>query len=424
MNFLPPYALEYIDRHDWEKFRSLKQPNRTRFYKWLAPYGNDMEIHTVAVKTRKDGTVCVKEVVIASVDDPWMHVTDVACMVMSGYVVDWSKEKIGRAHYWSYNGNWESEAYGRRCKWKISCQVINPEALQRHLRFQYCSWTPECGDILDYLKAYIHHPRIELLSKIGAGRFANKVGFVRQLEKSKDFTRFFMDHLPVIEKERYGIDTIRMAFKKGIPLTEAAYHIDTRRYFRGFGLPASVDATRALEYIGRQKSGTCSKFSYCSYLKDCLRSGMNLKDTKTSFPNQFKRRANIVADQVAEIERQKSVELAKQMDKQIAAVAKKFSRLEKGRSAFKIMLPRKASDLIREGNRMRNCLGSYSQRIARGESLVAFVRRSKRPGATFVAVEYSPSKNAILQCYGAKNQKPPKPVIDFCNRMFLKRRAA
>jgi len=422
INFLPPHALEAIDRHDWTAHRKDRKPNITRFYKYLMPFGNDMEIHTVAVKTRKDGTVCVKEVVIASVDDPWMHVKDVACMVMSGYVVDWSPEKIGRAHYWSYNGNWESEAYGRRCKWKIGCQVINPEALQRHLRFQYCSWTPDCGHILDYLKAYIHHPRIELLSKIGAGRFASKVGFVRQLEKSKEFTRFFMDHLPVIEKEQYGVDAIRMSFKKGIPLTEASYRIDRRREFRGFGLPAAVDAIRATEFIRRQKHGLCSKYEYCNYLKNCAKIGLDLTDTKVIFPKQFKRRASIVHDQMAEVRRQADVEHAKRVDREIAAVAAKFARLEKGRSAFRITLPRKAADLIREGERMRNCLGSYSHRIARGDSIVAFVRRARRPGATFVAVEYSPSKNEILQCYAAKNQKPPKPVIDFCNRMFMKRK--
>lgn len=423
MNFLTHLDIQAIDRFDGTNHRCRwGSTNRTRFYKYLLPAGNDMEVHTVAVKTKRYGTLSVvKEVVRASVDDLWQHVKDLACLRMGGYTVDWSPEKVGRPHQWSYNGRWESEAWGRRCKWKINCRVINPEALQQHPRFKYCSWMPECGDILDYLKAYVHHPKIELLSKIGAGRFGTKTGFVSQLERDKGLMRFFQANLPDIKESQRTVDVIRLAYKSGITMDEADTRIKARHAFKGMGLPSSVDAVKALNFV-RYKS----KWQYCQYLRNCVTLGMDLADTKVTFPKQFKQRQTIVNDRIAEIERRKNAEQAKAMDAQIAAIAKKFARFEKARGVYRLLLPRKAAELKREGQRLHNCLGDghYAAKMARGETLIAFIRHSRKPGAAFVAVEFSPSDRKVLQCYGDKNQKPPAPVLKFVAKVFTKTRRA
>jgi hypothetical protein len=421
VNFLPAADIKRIECADWLSHGRHRKPNHTRLYNYLMPFGNDMEIHTVACKTRKDRTLAIKEVIISSVDDPWIHVKDVAIMTMAGYVVDWAPEGLGYAKQWCYGGRWESEAYGRRCRWKINRDVLNPEVLQKHPRFKYCCWTPECGGILDYLKAYIHHPRIELLAKAGVGEFGNKIGFVRQIEKDKGFMRFFMDNLLEIRKRSHSVDVIRMAYKAGITMNEAARRIDARRSFKGQGLPTCVDAVRALTYIGHN-----SKWEYCQYLKNCATLGMDLTDTKVTFPKQFKQRRTIVNDRIAEIERQKDKAKVRELDVQIAAVAKRFVKFEKSRGVLSITLARKVSDLNREGKRLHNCLGDghYAAKIARGETLIAFVRHSRKPGAALAAVEYSPDQKKILQCYAANNGKPPKPVLVFVNKVFLKRRAA
>lgn len=422
MKHLSHTDIEAIDRYDGTHHRCKGFVNRTRFYKYLLPAGNDMEIHTVAVKTKRYGTFSVvKEVVRASVDDPFQYVKDVVCLRMGGYTVDWSPEKVGKPHQWSYNGCWESEAWGRRCKWKINCNVINPHELQQHPRFKYCSWTPECGDILDYLKAYVKHPRIELLSKIGMGRFATKTGFVSQLERDKGLMRFFQANLPDIKESLRPVDVIRMAYKKGITMDEADTRIKARYAFKGLGLPSTVDAVKALHFV---QYG--SRWDYCRYLQNCITLGMDIADTKVSFPKQYKQRKTIVNDRIAEIERQKNIEEAKAMDALIAAAAKKFARFEKARGVYRLMLPRKAADLKQEGKRLHNCLGDghYAAKMARGETLIAFVRHARRPGAAFVAVEYDLNQKKLLQCYGDNNQKPAAPVLKFVAKVFPKSRRA
>jgi hypothetical protein len=56
--------------------------------------------------------------------------------------------------------------------------------------------------------------------------------------------------------------------------------------------------------------------------------------------------------------------------------------------------------------------------MARGETLIVFVRRAERPSAAFVAVEWSPDQKCVLQCYAAKNGRPPEQVIRSVTKWF------
>lgn len=418
MNYLSTKAMTEIMLHDFAKHVQPKFSNRTRFYKYLVVADNDVEVHTVAVKCSKQGQA-VKEVVRASVNDPFIYLRDIVFKHIAGYVVDWSREGIGPVQGWGYNGEWASEAYDRSSSlWKLQRPVINVEVLQQSERFRYCSWNPDCGDILDYLKDYVQHPRIELLAKLGAGRFASRIGFVRQLEQDKKLTRFFQQNLGEITSDGYGADVVLMAHRRSIPLAEASARLNDRRVFRGYALPRSIDATRVLVYLqGR------SKADYCRYLHNCMALGLDISDTKVAFPKRFRVRAAIVADQMAEIQRRKDAAAAKEQDTAIAACAARYAKLENARGAFAVVLPRRTADLIREGKQLANCLGQghYAAKMARGETLVAFIRRVRKPRASFVAVEYSPDQKRVLQCYGAKNSRPDRAVRRFVERLFSRK---
>lgn len=419
MNFLPENAIDAIARHDWSVHGAQGLPNRTRFYRYLLPADNDMEVHIVACKTggaKTDRRIVVKEVVRASVDDPWVYVKDVACGMICGYSVDWSPEGLGRNHYWSYNGEWGTEVFARG-KWMIACTVLNPEALGRHDRFRYCAWTPACGDIVKYLKVYAKHPKAELLAKSGLGRFGQAAGFVAQLERDKALARFLLANADDVRKLNYGVDVIRKAHKLGVSLADASRAIEDRRRFRQMHLPLELDASKALEYIALER---IEKYNYCLYAKNVKALGLDLRDTKNAFPKRFKHRERVVADQVAERKRREDARLAAQQDAIIAAAAKRYAKVERASPLFRMLLPRCSAELVREGRRMHNCLGDghYAGRIARGESVIAFVRRKSFPRSAFVAVEYSLDKQRIQQCYGAKNSPPPAAARAFAERAF------
>ena len=424
MNVLNLESIREVLVHDFKVHIQKKQPNRTRFYKYLALEGRDVFVFTVAVKNGKQGQVA-KEVVRASVDDPFVYVRDMAFLNLAGYSVDWSQEKLGPDRCWGHiKGAWSSAVYERNSGlWKLDRDVINPEILLQSERFKWCAWSPACGDILDYLKAYVKHPRIELLAKTEAARFSTKLGFVRLLENDKNMLRFFMENIKTINRNRYGVDVIRASYFKGISFDRAALNIACRREFKGYQLPRELDAVRCLDYITSAKS---YKQEYCTYIRNCSRLGMDLADTKNTFPKSFKRRRLIVADAVAELDRQQRAELAVKQDQELIKVCKKLTRYERKCGQFMLVLPRKSLDFVREGKRLHNCLGDghYIAKMVRGETVIAFVRRSNKPSASYAAVEYSPKQRKVLQCYLAKNQRPPQPVLKFVNSVFPARRCA
>jgi hypothetical protein len=394
-----------------------EQPNRNRFYNYLTQCGSDVQIRTVAVKARKRGEVpLVKEVVRSSADDPFMNVHDLACMTISGYFTDWSPEGMGKKPYWSYERRWDSEAYGMRCRWKINAPVVNPELLKRTKRFRWSAWEPSNGHLLDYLKMYKDHPEIEFLSKSGLGFFCTKVSLVRRLKKDRVFRQFFVRNLEAIRAGRFGQDVILLAYKKGVSLHDAFCEIDARRVFKGCGgLPVEVCVVKALAYIKRRG---WRAFEYADYIKNCRKVGLDLADTKVCFPRNFPERRSAVHEMAEAVRRRENAAQTAQMNRQLAEIAEKWSWLAGKRGSYRIVIPRSETEFQAEGKAMANCLGQYAAKVARGETVVVFVRQARRLNEAFVAAAYDPKQGVVTQCYAAHNSKPPKKVRDFVQKGF------
>lgn len=393
-------------------------PNRNRFYLYLTQRGSDVQIRTVAVKAANRSELpVVKEVALASVDDPWIHIRDLAFWGMAGYLVDWSREGFSEPRGWDYGGRWEAEAYGLRCMWKINAPVINPELLKRSRRFRWSAWEPKNGYILDYLKVYTAHPEIEFLAKRGLGRLCTKVSVLRKLKTDRKFRQFFGRNADAIKRDVISVPVIMKAYGKGISFAEASREINARHLFRHCGLPRAICAVKALAYMERYH---IRMGAYTEYLHDCEELGLDLLDTKVAFPKRFQDRRRIVEEQADAVRRKRSEAKLAEMNARIASMAEEWSFIEQKRGGYRLVIPRAEKDLIAEGRAMANCLGQpqYAAKIARGDFLVVFVRQQRRPAEAFVAVEYDIKRGLITQCYGAKNGKPPKQVRDFVKRVF------
>lgn len=69
---------------------------------------------------------------------------------------------------------------------------------------------------------------------------------------------------------------------------------------------------------------------------------------------------------------------------------------------YKIITPRKPSDIIDEGNNLSHCVGGYVERIARGETIILFLREEPDFGKAFYTVEVK--NNAVTQTRGRFNK--------------------
>jgi hypothetical protein len=299
--------------------------------------------------------------------------------------------------------------------WKINAPVVNPEILNRTRRFKWSAWEPARGHLLDYLKVYKEHPEIELLSKCGLGKFCTKISIVRRLKSDRNFRQFFMKNAEDIRHS--GVDAIFLAYKNGVSLGTAWKDIEVIRSFRGYGLPRSVPALKAAGYIS--KARIC-RTDYVGYLKNCEKLGLDLSDTKVSFPRQFKARQQAVQDQVDAIRRAENAEKIAAMNRQLAAIADKWSWVERKSGDYRVVCPRTEDAFIVEGKALVNCLGQYAAKVARGECVVVFVSQARRPNTAYVAAAYDPKTGVVTQCYGKNNSTPPKEVRKFVERVFSK----
>lgn len=391
---------------------------RTRFYHYLTLCGDDVEVRTVAVKADRGGETHVKEVIRACVSSEQMHARDICYQNMSGYRVDWSPEMIGRNCEWNdtWEGIWVPQDYSRRGMWRLQCAVINPEVLGQSERWKYNSWQPACGDILGYLKLYSAHPRIEMLVKMGFPAFAAMPGFVRQLESDRGFMRFLSRNAQEIKADNHGADVVRKAYRMGVSFDRAWSMIAARRSFNG-NLPRQIDAEKAKAYINTQNGMT--NWEYCRYLEQCVELGQNIADTKVAFPRDGHRRMQQVEEMIVARQTAKDKAARRALARDLKARAERFGAVcEKVDGGFVAHVPKKESEFKSEGKALDHCvgMGSYAMKMARGESLIVFVRSAEAPDKPFVTVELNPVSGKVLQCYGEHNSKPEKEVLMFVEK--------
>lgn len=213
-------AVKYIQDYDRMYHHGI---NRNRFYTWLVQVGSDVQIRHVAVKNKKgDKRPTVKEVARFSVDDDQMHIKDLVFYHGGGsYSVDWRPEGLDDYDRpFDYKGRWESEKYRSTGLWHINAVVLNPHLLQRTKRFRYCNWWSNCGDIVNFLKTYVEHPGLEMLSKMGLSSWCLKPSIYKKCEKDKAFAKFLFRNIEEIRGRHYTIPVVLKAYRLGVPIQE------------------------------------------------------------------------------------------------------------------------------------------------------------------------------------------------------------
>ena len=65
-----------------------------------------------------------------------------------------------------------------------------------------------------------------------------------------------------------------------------------------------------------------------------------------------------------------------------------------------IRLPREIEELKAEGEVLHHCVGTYSEKVRKGETMIFFIRLVAEPEKPFYTLEW---KGKVAQCRGFKN---------------------
>ncbi len=155
-------------------------------------------------------------------------------------------------------------------------------------------------------------------------------------------------------------------------------------------------------YTQRDSYSDASNFikDYTDYIPEARRLGLNLSDTKISKPHDFKTMHDWVMQEV-------KVQETQVYDAQILAVYNSIKALcEWSDKKYSIILPSTSREIVEEGVRQSHCVGRYCERVAKGESIILFVRRKNALSESWYTMEIKPDMNKldIVQCRGYDNE--------------------
>ncbi len=161
---------------------------------------------------------------------------------------------------------------------------------------------------------------------------------------------------------------------------------------------------------------------WLEYLEWCKEMKYDTNNMFIYMPNNFKKVHDRTAeeykafqDKKAAAEKRLMEKLAKKnSEKTRKAMAELFKKNE-GTDAFLIsgkglviVVPSGAADLKAEGAALHHCVGTYVDRVAKGETNILFIRKAEDPDTPYFTLEYRDGK--VIQCRGMRNCGMPPDV--------------
>lgn len=155
---------------------------------------------------------------------------------------------------------------------------------------------------------------------------------------------------------------------------------------------------------------------WLEYLKWCKELGYDLNNMFFYMPLNFRKVHDRTAKEYQKFLDKKAVAEKKRREreakKRMAETKKALEEIlgENGniQNAFQIkgkglllVVPASAEDIKAEGAALHHCVGTYVDRVARGETNIFFIRKEKEPDKPYFTMEWR--DNDIVQCRGSRN---------------------
>lgn len=163
------------------------------------------------------------------------------------------------------------------------------------------------------------------------------------------------------------------------------------------------------KYLDRQISKNSKRNNmiadYFDYLRNCETLDYDMTSDFVLYPKNFKKAHD---KSVVDVQ-------SKQLEKEYNMIAELLpsmhDKYDFSNDDFLIKAPDSGQDIISEGQALHHCVGTYVSRVAKGNTVILFIRRKKAPDKPYVTVEVKNDK--IVQVRGFSNKTPESDVSDF-----------
>ena len=328
-----------------------------------------------------------------------------------------------------YVGPGRVHGMGSIYSWRVSDQALHtyPYNLGRIFQntiFQYSALEIAAKvsfvDPVRYLLRERKEPKLEMLYKLGLYKLAEQVynpgwhedHILDELRGKDALKKIGIDRMEEVEECRYlSFDQLiaRKEIKKwkidSSNKTDAIEFVRCLNERSGADFEYSFLSRQGLFNYWKTQRIQCQDMGhflrdYTDYISDARSLGLNLKDTKICKPHDFKKMHDWAVSEL-------KVQETQVYDAQILAVYNAIHKLcEWSDKRYKIIMPSTSREIVEEGVRQDHCVGRYCERVAKGESVILFVRRADKTEESWYTMEIKRDMNRlnIVQCRGYNNE--------------------
>lgn len=282
-------------------------------------------------------------------------------------------------------------------------------------------------NIYKALLTYERRPQLEYLIKLkmynlACGLIEHRLSVNGEETNIKKFlglnTQEQLDYVIKNNLNSSELDLYQARIKHNLPDTKAVKQLCSISRWYGQGLLDDVlsimTADNFYAYYQEQTKAKKIRFKdFCIDYKDHLRIlkqlGADIHNTMYSKPKDFYALHSRLSAELKAQEKQV-------FDAQITAVYDAIHKLcEWSDEKYSVIMPSTAKAIVQEGIDQAHCVGNYTERVARNESVILFVRRKETIDKSWYTMEIKPDMKRlhIVQCRGYENRDlSPKDAKD------------
>lgn len=185
-----------------------------------------------------------------------------------------------------------------------------------------------------------------------------------------------------------------------------------KMYEKYLDMRAYTTIYKIKKYIDKNNINQRDYFDYVVWLREMdydMRNEFNL------YPKDFKKSHDEKSKEYIKFQDKKAKEDIKRFNKLLKKLRKDASDVDAMNlkiGGMFIRLPYKLSELKQEGQALHHCVGTYIDRVAKGETMIFFIRKESEPDKPFYTMEW---KGKVIQCRGLHNKDMTPEVKAFVN---------
>lgn len=230
-------------------------------------------------------------------------------------------------------------------------------------------------------------------------------------------SRELLNYLSLIEKldDKYGLEKMKTFLRR-----EVDYIYRGHSYASIINLSDryGLNTKRAIEYAYYETNvsqGMEGIYDVLSYWSDYLRMS---KDMGLTNVDKYPRYLKTMHDVVSMNYRLNISEIQRKQFEQAYNVNKKYHTEDREHILF---APETPEDLVREGNQMGHCVGSYVKNVCRQTSAILFLRKKKQIDKSYITIEIKDGNIVQAKCKmnALPDEEQRKVIEDFAESMQL-----